>query len=217
MKNFNIILSILLLCTTSSIFTVKTTTKTSARTRRRTPAKRPTRTPIAKRQPVIQQEEPLQEAFTLRYSEILSTLKQKTPDSSDISTLRNIKTEVERQINQIESLFARRIDPIKKQPSLQQAEIAPMNPDATRLVAANIQEIISDLFPVQRGKQSAIIITIAKNFIALHPKVDQLTGVDILYNAIMSNREISARFTTTPTTREIIRDTINTAWVIASF
>ena len=114
MKNFNIILPILLLCTTNSIFTARTSGTSSAQTRQRTPNIKPTSSPRRKQQPP--QEKPLiryqeEETPVIVYSEILSSLKQKTPDSADLSTLRKIKTEVERQINQIESLFARRIDP----------------------------------------------------------------------------------------------------------
>ena len=213
MKNFNITLSILLLCTINSAFAARKTGTTAVQTKQQAPNKKPTRTPIVRQQPIIQ-EQPQEQP--IKYDDILVFLKEKAPHSSDLPTLQNIKTEVERQINYIESLFARKIEPIQQQ-NLQQAVINQMKGDATRLVSKNIQEIINDLFPVQRGKKIAIIQTIAKNLIALNPNFEQSTGVDILYNAIMGNRKISQRFTTTPTSREIIRDTISTAWTMASF
>jgi hypothetical protein len=98
MKNFNIILSIILLYTTNSIFTARSSSRTSTQTKKRIPTKKPTRTPIERPQQPEEEEREL-----IKYSDILVFLKEKAPNSSDFPTLLNIKTEVERQINYLES------------------------------------------------------------------------------------------------------------------
>src|SRR5579872_1756090 len=59
---------------------------------------RPVQQPIIQNQPYIQPQR-----GELTYGQILSALKQNAPDSSDFAALNNIKNEVDRQLNMIQT------------------------------------------------------------------------------------------------------------------
>jgi hypothetical protein len=98
MKNLNIILSIILLYTTNSIFTARSSSRSSTQTKKQIPTKKPTKTPIERPQQPEEEEREL-----IKYSDILVFLKEKAPNFSDLATLKDIKIEAERQINYIKS------------------------------------------------------------------------------------------------------------------
>lgn len=103
------------------------------------------------------------------YTEILSSLKSKTPDSSDISTLNNIKNEAERQINFIKKTVARQ--PIR---NIQ---------DLLRQVENPVKEVFQK-YPVNFNKTQQQINDASKNDTDIFTEEEQTNMTAALFNIV---------------------------------
>lgn len=120
------------------------------------------------------------------YSEILSSLKKKNPDSSDLSNLNNIKTEVERQIN----IIAKSVtpQPTEKDMEAYAQQLVNKYYESFKIDQQRINNAIkngTDIFPEDLAqKQTDNIITIVREFAQKYPNADKSTATQIIWSAI---------------------------------
>lgn len=133
MKYVKSTLIIVALFSAYTAFAAKSTTKAQPTQAKSTTQAKPAakgnaqaRGKTATKQPVVQPDQ---------YEQILTTIKATQPFSKNYSTLKEIKAEVERQIREIESTFARIITPGELKTETEQAMIneSNQNPETKKL------------------------------------------------------------------------------------
>lgn len=142
-------------------------------------------------QPIAQQSSTTE---PLLYSEILSALKQKNPDSSDISSLRNLQAEVQRQIDMImqKTTTATNQASSGKSPNisqrfqmggtayeLMQKHHIPLT--ATTQQIAQARKFDTDIFPAEiAAQQVAKINLVVKEFLNAYPNLTKQDCIGLL-------------------------------------
>lgn len=140
------------------------------------------------------------------YTEIYDSLRKKTPDSSDISTLNNIILVAQKQIDQIQASVERKPTPINKS-AINTNTTVNQNIALMRSYAGNLvnkyqisldrtqQQILNsyindtDLFSDQEQDQHYRQITkIMGDFVHEYPNADQNSTVNFIYLAITQHK-----------------------------